>query len=292
MKSRHGCACNTQLAQRQFESAILELQPEYFEFSGGSDEEVVDWLQEIFGSDKPALAQKGAAAAVAAKARKVADKAIAAIQAEKTCWIQTVLNKAGGESLVVDGVYGPLTREATRRFQARNGLTVDGIVGPQTETALIQAALNQIAQASLLPINGIMDARTQQEIRRFQSQNNLAPDGIVGPKTRATMVAALGGRCEARQGPTSKPAPKPTPKPTPTPTCDKAELARRVNECIEDSKRCLIAAHEDLALALAGCLLKPVCNAAAMGKYLLALKRCRDALLRCDQAAKAATNCP
>jgi peptidoglycan hydrolase-like protein with peptidoglycan-binding domain len=198
MKSRHCCACNTQLAQRQFESAILELQPEYFEFSGESDEEVIDWLKDLFGSNKPAMAQSGAAAAVAAKARRVADKAKAGIQAEKVCWIQTVLNKAGGEKLVADGVYGPLTREATRRFQSRNGLTVDGIVGPRTETALIQAALNQIARASILPVNGVMDAKTRQEIQRFQARNNLAQDGVVGPKTRAAMVVALGGRCIVR----------------------------------------------------------------------------------------------
>ena len=190
MKSRRDCACNTHPVQRQFALAILELQPEYFEFSGESDEEAIDWLKGLFDSGEPVIATK------------VKAKTKAAIQPEKICWIQSVLNKAGGENLVIDGLYGPLTREATRRFQARNGLAVDGVIGPQTETALIQAALNQIAQASLLPISGIMDARTQQEIRRFQSQNNLTPDGIVGPKTRAAMVVALGGRCAIRVGAT------------------------------------------------------------------------------------------
>lgn len=205
MESRRSCVCATHPAQRQFESALLELQPEHFEFSEESDEEVIDWLKDLTGWGKPAVAQSGAVGAAGAKVGQVADKAKAAIQAEKTCWIQTVLNNAGGESLVVDGVYGPLTREAVGRFQAQNGLTVNGIVSPQTETALIQAALNQIARASLLPVNGIMDARTQQEIRSFQSQNNLTPDGIVGPKTRAAMVVALGGRCAVRGGATKPP---------------------------------------------------------------------------------------
>jgi hypothetical protein len=35
-----------------------------------------------------------------------------------------------------DGVYGPQTRRAVRRFQRANGLVVDGIVGPQTLAAL------------------------------------------------------------------------------------------------------------------------------------------------------------
>jgi peptidoglycan hydrolase-like protein with peptidoglycan-binding domain len=35
-----------------------------------------------------------------------------------------------------DGIYGPQTRRAVRRFQAAHGLTVDGIAGPVTLSAL------------------------------------------------------------------------------------------------------------------------------------------------------------
>jgi peptidoglycan hydrolase-like protein with peptidoglycan-binding domain len=48
-------------------------------------------------------------------------------------WVAPVQRKLG---VAFDGVYGPVTRAAVRRFQARHGLVVDGIVGPQTLRAL------------------------------------------------------------------------------------------------------------------------------------------------------------
>jgi N-acetylmuramoyl-L-alanine amidase len=39
-------------------------------------------------------------------------------------------------SVDADGIFGPITEEAVRRFQAGKGLTVDGIVGRQTWAAL------------------------------------------------------------------------------------------------------------------------------------------------------------
>lgn len=50
--------------------------------------------------------------------------------------LQKALNKLLGARLNVDGDAGPITTEAVRKFQARNGLKVDGIVGPKTSTAL------------------------------------------------------------------------------------------------------------------------------------------------------------
>lgn len=36
----------------------------------------------------------------------------------------------------IDGVFGPMTNEAVRRFQADQRISVDGIVGPETIAAL------------------------------------------------------------------------------------------------------------------------------------------------------------
>ncbi len=56
-------------------------------------------------------------------------------------WIQTSLNQILGIGLVVDGIMGPQTRNAIRRFQQQQGLVPDGIVGMKTEAAL-RTALN------------------------------------------------------------------------------------------------------------------------------------------------------
>jgi hypothetical protein len=48
--------------------------------------------------------------------------------------VRVLQRNVGG--LAVDGVFGPLTTGAVRRFQQARGLTVDGIVGRQTWGAL------------------------------------------------------------------------------------------------------------------------------------------------------------
>ena len=52
----------------------------------------------------------------------------------------TVAELQAALGVTADGVYGPQTRRAVRRFQRAHGLTVDGIAGPQTLEALGIAA--------------------------------------------------------------------------------------------------------------------------------------------------------
>lgn len=50
--------------------------------------------------------------------------------------IQTALNAAGYGPLSTDGVIGPKSLEAIKRFQSQNSLMADGIVGPRTAAML------------------------------------------------------------------------------------------------------------------------------------------------------------
>jgi hypothetical protein len=47
-------------------------------------------------------------------------------------WLQDALNQLIGAGLGADGVYGPQTKRAVRRFQKEQGLQVDGVAGPIT----------------------------------------------------------------------------------------------------------------------------------------------------------------
>ena len=68
----------------------------------------------------------------------IAAAAMATFDPNITKWIQGALNKLVTPSppLVVDGIYGPMTREAVSQFQANNGLVVDGWSGRITQGLL------------------------------------------------------------------------------------------------------------------------------------------------------------
>ena len=52
----------------------------------------------------------------------------------------TIATAQAALGVPADGVVGPITRAATKRFQRSKGLTVDGVIGPQTLSALGIAA--------------------------------------------------------------------------------------------------------------------------------------------------------
>jgi hypothetical protein len=53
---------------------------------------------------------------------------------------QQALRRAGMGNLATDGIFGPATRDAVRRFQQAQSLAADGILGPASWARLMQAA--------------------------------------------------------------------------------------------------------------------------------------------------------
>jgi len=115
--------------------------------------------------------------------------------------LQFILNQFGA-NLNVDGIFGARTEESVRQFQQNNNLAVDGIVGVNTWRTLLWLPpeptlrrgnrgsyvtyLQKLLESNLIPvggIDGIFGTRTENAVRQFQQNNNLAVDGIVGPKT-------------------------------------------------------------------------------------------------------------
>jgi murein DD-endopeptidase MepM/ murein hydrolase activator NlpD len=124
--------------------------------------------------------------------------------------LQVALRAKGLYTATVDGVSGPLTHDAVRRFQARRGLAVDGIAGPQTRRALGWRGRPRLGSRALTPgargwdvaalqfllatrgfaagsFDGVLGPRGDAAVRRFQAWAGLAADGVAGPATLAAL---------------------------------------------------------------------------------------------------------
>ncbi|HTU75681.1 MAG TPA: peptidoglycan-binding protein [Trebonia sp.] len=118
---------------------------------------------------------------------------------ERVYSIQQFLNQRIGAGLAADGIFGPLTEAAVRRFQAMTPpLAVDGQVGEQTWPRLciqVSRGANGPAVFALqhnlhfaygfhdLDIDGIFGPQTEQAVRIFQMVERITVDGIAGPVT-------------------------------------------------------------------------------------------------------------
>ena len=107
------------------------------------------------------------------------------------------LLRSKGYNAAVDGHYGNQTQHLVRRFQASHGSVADGIVDSRTWSRLIitlkpgsygnavraiQVPLKEVSDTHL-SVNGRFDVRTEQAVKKFQRNNNLPVDGIVGNAT-------------------------------------------------------------------------------------------------------------
>jgi lysozyme family protein len=120
--------------------------------------------------------------------------------------LQVTLRARGLYGGDVDGLRGPATTRAIRRFQRRAGIAVDGIFGPQTRRALGRyarpryrsrllvvgrhgwdvAALQFSLGAHGFPsgaVDGVFGPRTWRALVRFQRRAGLAADGAAGRAT-------------------------------------------------------------------------------------------------------------
>jgi len=139
---------------------------------------------------------------------------------------------AGVPHVATDGVYGPRTAAATRAVQRYAHLSVDGVVGPNTLNAMTTAlhgSPSPVAQPILrrgdhgqavrvwqtdldnlstaagrggglgtVLVDGSFGPATEVLTIALQKTEHIAPDGIVGPNTRAAYLTLLAS--EKRNG--------------------------------------------------------------------------------------------
>jgi peptidoglycan hydrolase-like protein with peptidoglycan-binding domain len=127
--------------------------------------------------------------------------------------LQVALQSRGLYAGSIDGVKGPATTHAIKRFQLRVHLTPDGVAGPSTRKALGRygrhlfgtrpltrgatgwdvAALQFLLAWHGFPsstIDGGLGVHTERALRRFQRWSGLTADGVAGATTFAALRRA------------------------------------------------------------------------------------------------------
>jgi hypothetical protein len=149
--------------------------------------------------------------AVAAVALVSAPPAAAARVNYQLAGLQVALYRYGHYTGQIDGVLGPMTKQAIVAFQRKAGLEPDGVAGKRTRAALgklgrplfgkrtlrrgmvgydVSVLQFLLAKHGLPPkrLNSNFGPTTETRVREFQKQAGLAVDGVVGPATQAALV--------------------------------------------------------------------------------------------------------
>jgi len=127
--------------------------------------------------------------------------------------LQVALRVRGLYAGSVDGLKGPLTSAATKRFQRRAGLAPSGLAGTNTREALGRYGRHVLGSRLLArgargwdvsalqfllawhgfpsaSIDGVLGFHTDRALRRFQRWAGLHVDGVAGPGTVAALRRA------------------------------------------------------------------------------------------------------